>query len=202
VQEEERRRIARDLHDHLAQRLALLEMGLHQLRRGLPGDLEQLRAEVAALQEHTSALCEDVRDISHRLHPSIIEHLGLVQALKALCDDYQRSRMAPIAFEAVEDGRIIPLEVATAFYRICEEALRNIQKHAGDVSVRVQLQVKCTELRLRIQDTGPGFDPNAVNAAEHLGLVSMRERASLIGAICKCTSKPGQGTTIEVRLIT
>jgi PAS domain S-box-containing protein len=202
VQEEERRRIARDLHDHLAQRLALLEMGLHQLRSGLSGDLEHLRAEIAALQEHTSALCEDVRDISHRLHPSIIEHLGLVQALKGLCDEYERNRMAPITFEAIEDVRTIPLDVATAFYRICEEALRNVQKHAGDVSVSVQVQVRGTELHMRIQDTGPGFDPEGVNAAQHLGLVSMRERASLIGAICKCISKPGKGTIIEVRLIT
>src|SRR3954470_16003951 len=117
-------------------------MGLHQLRRGLPGDLEQLRAEVAALQEHTSALCEDVRDISHRLHPSIIEHLGLIKALKALCDDYQRSRVAPVTFEGVQDGLNIPLDVATAFYRICEEALRNSQKHAGDAPVRVQVKAK------------------------------------------------------------
>jgi two-component system, chemotaxis family, CheB/CheR fusion protein len=201
VQEEERRRIARDLHDHLAQRLALLEIGLDHLRKGLPGDLEELQAEIAALQEHTAALCEDVRDISHRLHPSIIEHLGLIEALKGLCDDYERSRVAPVTFEAVQDGRTIPLEIATAFYRICEEGLRNVQKHAGDVPVCVQLQANGTELRLRIQDTGPGFDPKGVNAAEHLGLLSMRERANLIGAVCKCISEPGKGTAIEVRLI-
>ncbi len=201
VQEEERRRIARDLHDHLAQRLALLEMGLHHLRQGLPGDLAQLQAEIAKLQEHTAALCQDVRDISHRLHPSIIEHLGLIKALEALCGDYQRSRIAPIAFEAPEDGSAIPLEVGTAFYRICEEALRNSQKHAGDVPIFVQLQVAGTELRLRIQDEGPGFDPDGINAAEHLGLLSMRERAGAIGAVCKCISQPGKGTAIEVVLI-
>ncbi len=201
VQEEERRRIARDLHDHLAQRLALLEMGLHHLRQGLPGDLAQLQAEVASLQEHTAALCQDVRDISHRLHPSIIEHLGLVKALKSLCDDHQRSRISPITFEAVEDGSAVPLEVATAFYRICQEALRNTQKHAGDVSVLVQLHVKRTELWLRIQDQGPGFDPDGINAADHLGLLSMRERAAAIGAVCKCISQVGNGTTVEVVLI-
>src|SRR5205085_6986093 len=90
VQEEERRRIARDLHDHLAQRLALLESGLDRLRRGLPGNLDQLRIEVVGLQEQTAALCQDVREISHRLHPSIIEHLGLIAALRSLCAEYQR----------------------------------------------------------------------------------------------------------------
>jgi PAS domain S-box-containing protein len=201
VQEEERRRIARDLHDHLAQRLALLEMGLGHLRQGLPGDLEQLQTEIARLQEQTAALCQDVRDISHRLHPSIIEHLGLAKALKRLCDDYQRNRVTPITFEAVDHGAAIPLEVATVFYRICEEALRNTQKHAGDVSVLVQLLVEGTELRLRIQDEGPGFDPDGIDSTKHLGLLSMRERAGAIGAVCKCISQPGKGTSIEVVLI-
>jgi PAS domain S-box-containing protein len=201
VQEEERRRIARDLHDHLAQRLALLEMGLHHLRQGLPQDLGQLQAEVASLQEHTAALCQDVRDISHRLHPSIIEHLGLAKALRSLCDDYRRGGIARVGFEAVDDGSAIPLEVATVFYRICQEALRNTQKHAGDVPVGVQLQVKGTELWRRIQDEGPGFDPDAINAAEHLGLISMRERAAAIGAVCKCISRSGKGSAIEVLLI-
>jgi PAS domain S-box-containing protein len=202
VQEGERRRIARELHDHLAQRLALLAMGLDRLRQGLPGDLAQLRSDISGLQEQTAALSQDVRDISHRLHPSILEHLGLVKALRALCDDYQRNRTAPVVFEAVEDGGTIPTETAAAFYRICEEALRNIQKHAGDVRVTVQVHAKSTHLQLRIQDEGPGFDPQVVNCAEHLGLVSMRERASLVGAVCKCISRPGEGTTIQVRLVT
>jgi len=201
VQEAERRRIARDLHDHLAQRLALLAMGLDRLRQGLPGDLNQLRAEITRLQEHTDSLCQDVRNISHRLHPSILEHLGLVKSLSRLCEDYQRSRTAPVEFEAVEDGRAIPLETATAFYRICEEALRNVQKHAGDVPVSVQLQAQGTQLQLRIHDAGPGFDTHAIDPGEHLGLVSMQERASLIGAVCKCISRPGEGTTIQVVLI-
>lgn len=201
LQEEERRRIARDLHDHLAQRLALLEMGLNRLREGLPGDLEELQTEVTALQKQTAALVQDVREISHRLHPSILEHLGLVPALKALCDEYWHSRKAPVTFEPVQDGSPIPLEVATAFYRICEEALRNVQKHAGDVPVSVQMQAGASELLLRIHDAGAGFDPAGVNSGEHLGLVSMRERAAMVGAICRCISQPGKGTTIEVRLI-
>jgi PAS domain S-box-containing protein len=202
VQKAERRRIARDLHDHLAQRLALLAMGLDRLRQGLPGDLAQLRAELSSLHEQTASLSQDVRDISHRLHPSILEHLGLIKALRALCDDYQRNRAAPVVFEAVDDGITISTETASAFYRICKEALRNSQKHAGDVPISVQVHAQSTYLQLRIQDEGPGFDPQAVNAAEHLGLVSMRERANLVGAVCKCMSRPGEGTTIQVRLIT
>jgi PAS domain S-box-containing protein len=201
VQEEERRRIARDLHDHLAQRLALLDMGLHRLREGLPGDLEELQSQVAVLQNQTAALAQDVREISHRLHPAIVEHLGLIAALRALCEEYQHSRMAAVTFEPVHDGSTIALEVATAFYRICEEALRNIQKHAGDVPVLVELRTEGSELLLRIHDDGVGFEPDGVNSAEHLGLLSMRERAALIGAHCRCLSQPGEGTTIEARLI-
>lgn len=201
VQEEERRRIARDLHDHLAQRLAFLEMGLDRLRQGLPADLAQLRSEVAGLQQQTAALCEDVREISHRLHPSIVEHLGLIKALRALCEEYQRSRRAPVTCEASDDGRAIPLDVATAYYRICEEALRNVQKHAGNVPVCVQVHARGSELRMRIQDSGSGFNPDSVEAQQHLGLVSMRERATLVGAIFKCKSEPGKGTTIDVRMI-
>src|SRR4051812_23715716 len=167
-------------------------------RNGPPGPsrLVQLRADISSLQEQTASLSQEVRDISHRLHPSILEHLGLVKALRALCDDYQRNRTAPVVFEAVEDGVTIPTETAAAFYRICEEALRNVQKHAGHVRVTVQVHAQSTYLQLRIQDEGPGFDPQAVNAAEHLGLVSMRERANLVGAVCKCISRPGEGTLI------
>jgi PAS domain S-box-containing protein len=201
VQEEERRRIARDLHDHLAQRLALLEMGLNRLHTGLGGDLEELQTQVAALQKQTAALADDVREISHRLHPSMLEHLGLIPALKALCDEYRHSRTAPVTFEPVQEGSPIALEVATAFYRICEEALRNIQKHAGDVPALVQMRANSSELLLRICDAGAGFDPEAVDSGRHLGLMSMRERAAMVGAICRCISQPGKGTTIEVRLI-
>ena len=136
------------------------------------------------------------------LHPSIIEHLGLAKGLKSLCDEYQRSGIALVTFEAVDDdGSHVPLEVTTVFYRICQEALRNIQKHAGDVPVWVELRVKGTELWLRIQDEGPGFTPDGINAAEHLGLISMRERAAAIGAVCKCISQPTRGTANEVVLI-
>jgi PAS domain S-box-containing protein len=201
VQEEERRRIARDLHDHLAQRLALLDMGLHRLREGLPGNLEELQSQVVVLQNQTAALAQDVREISHRLHPAIIEHLGLNAAVRALCQEYQHSRTAAVTFESVHDGSPVALEVATAFYRICEEALRNAQKHAGDVPVLVQLRAEGSELLLRIHDHGVGFEPDGVSSAEHLGLVSMRERAAMVGAHCRCISQPGEGSTIEVRLL-
>jgi len=167
----------------------------------LPGDLGQLRAELSSLHEQTASLSQAVRDISHCLHPSILEHLGVIKALRALCNGYQRNRIAPVFFD-VEDGVTIPTETASAFYRIGEEALRNIQKHAGDVPVTVQVQAQSTYLQLRIQDEGPGIDPQAVNVAGNLGSVSMRERANLIGATCKCISCPGEGTTIQVRLIT
>ena len=202
VQEAERRRIARDLHDHLAQRIALLAMGLDRLRRGLPGDLTQLRAELSRLHEQTASLSQDVRDISHRLHPSILEHLGLVKALRALCDDYQRNRTAAVIFEAVEDGtsysnpnsiRVLPNLRRSS--PECSKARRRRSCHRAGSRAEHYLQ-------LRIQDEGPGFDPQAVNAAEHLGLVSMRERANLVGAVCKCISRPGKGTTIQVRLVT
>ncbi len=107
----------------------------------------------------------------------------------------------PVVFDAAGDVHDIQLDVATAFYRICEEALRNIQKHAGDVPVSVHIQADSCELRLQIHDDGRGFDPDGLDAVWHLGLVSMRERAILVGPVRKCTSHPEKGTTILIWLV-
>ncbi len=200
VQEEERRRLARDLHDHLAQRLALLDMGLARLREGPFGGLELLGTGIQALQEQAAALSEDVRNISHRMHPSIIEHLGLAAAIKSLCREYGSSRTAPVRFEGALCNGGIPLDEATAFYRICEEALRNVQKHAGDVPVWVELKGSEEEMKLCVKDSGPGFRLDQVDCGKHLGLISMQERASMIGATCRFVSEPGKGTTVDISL--
>lgn len=195
AQEEERRRIARELHDDIGQRLAALEIGLRRLR-DRPDDVA---AQTDALAAQVSALAGEVRQLSHQLHPAMLEDLGLGAALRRLVQDFAGSRAAPVRFET----RDLPDEtlpaVATTFYRIAQEALRNVARHAGDTPVSVVLVGGHGQLRLTISDSGPGFDPAALREARGLGLLSMRERARLVGSHLDIHAQPGVGTTITVR---
>lgn len=199
AQDEERRRIARDLHDHLAQRLALVEMKLGQVRDGLARHPDALLRELGGIQSHVSKLSGDVRDLSHRLHPSTLEHIGVLPALHALVAEYQSLRTSVIELDVAdffEEG--LEPGLRSVLYRISEEALRNVQRHAGDVRVTLTLYRSPEEVHLDIQDEGPGFSRDAVAQRKTLGLISMEERARLVGGTMELTSIPGQGTTVRV----
>jgi PAS domain S-box-containing protein len=200
AQEEERRRIARELHDDLQQRLALLEVSVSRLRQDLPKDPAQMRAELNRLERELSAVSHEIRRLSHRLHPAILDDLGLRIALIRLAEDFQLNGAQPVRVEAedVPDG--IPPFVSTALYRIAQEALRNVAKHASAAAVTLTLSGTPDGLRLAIQDTGPGFTPSDVRFRGGLGLISMHERANLVGGTLYLTSSPGQGTTVEVHV--
>ncbi len=198
-QDEERRRIARDLHDHLAQRLAFVEMKLAHLRDGLPAEGDALRSELEGIQEHIAKLSGDVRDLSHRLHPSTLEHIGLLPALTSLTREHQLLRKSPIQLDVTnffEEG--LEPGVRSVLYRISEEALRNIERHAGDVGVTVTLYRSPEEVHLEVQDEGSGFSRGILEQRKTLGLISMEERARLVGGRLELTSVPGEGTTVKV----
>jgi PAS domain S-box-containing protein len=199
AQDEERRSIARDLHDHLAQRLALVEMKLAHLRGGFSGDRDALLSEMEGIQGHIAKLSTDVRDLSHRLHPSTLEHIGLLPALTALIKENQSLRKSPIQLDIADffDEGLKP-GVRSALYRISEEALRNVQRHAGDVAVTLTLYRGPEEVHLQIQDEGPGFSHGALQRRKTLGLISMEERARLVGGTLELTSLPGEGTAVKV----
>ena len=161
AQDTERRTIARDLHDHLAQRLALVDMKITQLRTGLPGTLDELQEELGRIQIDISELADEVRDLSHRLHPSTLEDIGFVPALNSLVREFHSGRSKPVQIDTAdffEEG--LQPDVRGALYRISEEALRNVQRHAGDVPVRITLHRGPESVHLEIQDEGPGFSPD------------------------------------------
>jgi len=197
VLENERRRIARELHDDLVQRLAVLEIGLARIRRDLPANAAAAGTELLRLEQQTGMLSNDVRRLSHQLHPSVLEDLGLCAALESLVDEFQSSRSQKIDFLCEGLPAEIPTSIATAMYRIAQEALRNVAKHASGRGV-LRVTREGEMLRLTISDAGPGFNAQPDPRRGGLGILSMKERAQLVGGQFSLTSKPGGNTTIDV----
>jgi signal transduction histidine kinase len=194
AQEEEQARIARELHDDFSQRLALIERQLTNLRER-PGDLDnQLSAVVAQI----SCLSEDMRHLSHTLHSSALEHLGLEVCLQDLCENFERTHNLATQCICSTEGRRIPIQTATVLYRVAQEALRNVMKHAGDARAVIKLLGTDQGLSLMIKDDGCGFDPGIRRDRAGLGLVSMQQRVRLVGGRMDLKSAPGRGTTVEV----
>jgi signal transduction histidine kinase len=198
--EDERRRISRELHDDISQRSAMLEIAMAMLQGDLPEQPDQIRAELQKLQRETASLSEHLRRISHRLHPAVLEDLGLEVAIRRLAEDFQPTRKAAVRCEIGQLPNTIPLQTASAVFRIAQEALRNIGKHAPEAAVTIELTAEGGELRLSIQDNGPGFDSGQVRGAGGIGLISMQERAYLAGGTLAIVSAPGRGACIEARV--
>lgn len=195
--EEERRRLARELHDDISQRLALLADDADYLRRKIVRVNEANRQRLEHLAKNARSLSEDIRRISQILHPGIVEDLGLVAALRSLATDFAERSGLPTIFVESNLPPSVPREISTAAYRIVQESLSNIWRHAGETSVRVTLEGHQEEIALVIADNGVGFDAEKCTG---LGLTSMRERADFAGGNLTLKTAPGQGTTIHVRL--
>ena len=200
AQEEEQRRIARELHDDLVQRLGFLEFQIGQFRIGPIGSAQVEVAEMlTSLQKQTAELSDATRNISHRLHPAILDDLGLVAALRKLAKDFSHGRASAVRFTSRVGTCSLPRgHFAGTLYRIAQEALRNAIKHANAVGITISLICKRNELLLTIRDTGPGFDPSSVRGTGGLGIVDMEERAHLLGATLRIDSRPGKRTTITL----
>jgi PAS domain S-box-containing protein len=196
VQVEEARRIARDLHDDIGQRLALLSFEIDRMVSRPPHSREELVASFRSFRQKIIDVCDGLREISHRMHPSVLEHLGLPAALQYLCDDFSQREEIPVNFDSDELTNDIPLSISSCLYRISQEALRNISKHAKASYTEVKLAMVEGALQLCIIDSGAGFDTSAVKFG--LGLYSMRERAELVNGAFSITSQPGSGTRIVV----
>ena len=197
AQEEERRRVSRELHDNLVQRLASLAFDMGGLAADLPSP-ERARARLRAFQARVVKVSEEARHIAHELHPSVLDDLGLVLSLKALCDELADEQDIIVEFKNDSQSLTIPAEVASGLFRIAQESLHNIAKHAHAKRVNVQLAHLNRGLSLCIADDGAGFDAAAVKGQGGLGLVSMEERARLLGAKLSIESKPGHGTRMDV----
>jgi two-component system sensor histidine kinase UhpB len=199
AQEEERARIARELHDEAAQWLTSLLIRQRLLLRNLP---PEMRPEVEELQRMTAAALEHLRRIAMELRPAILDDLGLVEALRWQAEEFQKQTGVPITLRV--QGRIerLPRQVELVLYRVAQEALTNIARHARATRVEVTLNCSTEHLELFIADDGVGFDPEAVrrSRARSLGLIGMAERLALIGGTLEIDSAPGKGTRIRARV--
>jgi len=197
VAEEERRMVSRELHDNLVQQLASLAFDVGGLVAEIPSR-NRARNRLQALQARVVKVSEEARHLAYEMHPSMVDDLGLVISLTALCDEFAKEQNIIVEFKDESLPRPIPQEVASGLYRIAQESLQNIVKHAHAKHVTAQLVTEGEELRLSIEDDGVGFDPAAVKGKGGLGLVSMEERARLLGAKLSIESKLGHGTRVAV----
>ena len=196
AQEEERTRIARELHDDFSQRLALQCIDLDQLRRKLSESDTKERARVLEMLKRAKEMSADLRSLSHQLHSSKLELVGLASAVHGLCKEISDKYEIDVHFN---DGRIppdIPKNVALCLFRVTQEALGNLVKHSGAKSARVELGSNEAGVSLRIMDEGKGFDTRSTNAGAGIGLVGMNERVRLIGGRLLIKSQPMRGTEI------
>jgi signal transduction histidine kinase len=200
AQETERSRIARELHDDLGQSLALLSVEMDLLGQMPSASADEQNERIQDLSARIKQLSSSVHDLSHELHPSKLEQLGLVAALRALCKELTQAHGVPIDFTLHPVPNKIPEDTALCLYRIVQEALQNVLKHSGAHQASVELRQNADALWLRIADDGDGFDPINVPGGGGLGLVSMRERLYLVGGQIAIDSQPSGGTRIDVRV--
>ena len=197
TQEEERSRIARDLHDDIGQRLAILSIDLEQMKLASQQDGSAFARELEALVRTAGEITSDVHNISRRLHPSQVELLGLAPALNNFCREFANRNSMRIQFTSACLTCKVPEEASLCLFRVAQEAIRNVHKHSGCREALVELDEISGSLRLRISDRGAGFDPVLAEATQGLGLLSMDERLRSMGGELFVHSRPGGGTCIE-----
>jgi PAS domain S-box-containing protein len=200
TQEEERRRISRELHDDLNQKVAALAISISRMRHELPESVEAVSEQLADLQKRMMSLSEDVRQLSHQLHPAALEHTGLVAALRSHCAEFSSHEGIEVALSIRESGEPIPAHMALCLYRVTQESLRNIAKHARTRAAHVTLTGTADGVHLSIADAGVGFDPEEVKQRGGLGLISMEERVRLLHGTLQIRSQTDQGTELRVFL--
>jgi signal transduction histidine kinase len=194
AQEAERARLARELHDDITQRLGLLAMNVDRLNS--EGDLVAQRETMRGIRDSLMVLSEDVHSLAYKLHPALLEHLGLAAALRAECERF--SRQESISVDVKLDGlpADIPQEARLCLFRVAQEALRNVARHAHAQAVQVSLHSVDGGLQLAVADNGAGFDPGEEPHRASLGLASMRERVRLLEGKLQIESERGRGTAI------
>jgi PAS domain S-box-containing protein len=198
--EQERRRLARDLHDDVAQRVGLLAVELGMLRQQLGRAPAHIRTRVDELSAQAGEIGSELHRFSRELHPVRLEQLGLEASIRSFCSELAEARQIEIHIDLAEAPGSLPPGVALCLYRITQEALHNVVKHSGAASAAVSLSVAGDEALLCVTDRGAGFDPLAARAKDSLGLRSMRERVRLVHGHLVVASAPGEGTRVEVRV--
>jgi signal transduction histidine kinase len=198
AQEDERRRIARDLHDDLSQRLGVMSLQLDMLRQS-PG-MAPADAQIDRLAGDIRGVATEIHALSHRLHPAKLDQLGLATAARAWCRDLSSQSCLSMAFKAETLPATMAADTALCLYRILQETTRNIVRHSGASSATVTLGLAGTDLRLVVDDNGHGFDVERARRSGGLGLVSMHERVRSLDGTLTIESAPGRGTRVEANV--
>ena len=198
AQEDERRRLARELHDDLNQRLALLAVEIETLERDLPKSRSTTLARLRKLHDHVVTLSNDVHSLAYQLHPSILDHLGLSAALESLADDFTRRGGIHVDIVQSVPETIAP-EIGSCLFRVTQEALRNVARHARAEQVTLTLEREKDGISLVVSDSGVGFASGAPGQPRQgLGIVGMEERVRLLNGRFSVTSRVGEGTQVRV----
>ena len=200
AQEQERRRIARELHDDINQRLALLSIEIDRMKEVSPVTYGELRDQLDELGKRTSEISAVVQSLSHELHSSKLEYLGLVSAMRGFCKEFGDKHNVKIVFISEDMPATVPQEISICLFRVTQAGLQNALKHSGMRFFEVKLYGSATEIQLIVRDSGVGFDPESARASEGLGLVSMQERVRLVKGTISITSKQQFGTEVSVRV--
>jgi PAS domain S-box-containing protein len=198
AQEDERRRISRELHDDMNQRLAVLALNIQSAQKK-KGTLPLMDQTLQKLYDGVSSLSDDVRHLAYQLHPSILDDLGLEVTLRSFVDDFSKWEGIPVTFTATDMTVALPQELASCLYRVAQESMRNVSKHAQATQVDVRLIGVDGGVRLSIQDNGKGFGMKKMKSDKYgLGLIGMQERVRVVQGTFEVKSAPGQGTEITV----
>jgi signal transduction histidine kinase len=199
AQEADRTRIARELHDDIGQSLAILKIQMMRAGHPVSGHPDQRHASLTDLVRDLETIILKVSRISHDLHSSELEFLGLSVAVQAQCDQCSVQMRIPVHYSLNQVGKTLDGLIALAFLRVLQEALHNVVKHSRATTITVELTELDSELILEVFDDGVGFDVESSRLAAGLGLISMRERMHLIGGEFEIRSSPGHGTKVRVR---
>jgi len=200
VQEAERRRISRELHDDLNQKIATLCVRISRVKRKLPMQDSDLVVELDELRATANDLTDEVRRLSHQLHPAVLEHLGLVTALESYVESFTDEEQIDVRMTSELGDERVPFQTSICLYRVAVEALRNVSRHSEAQSAAVSLKKIGNMLELRVSDSGKGFNVETFRHGAGLGLVSIEERLRLLQGSCDIRSMPQRGTTLVARV--
>ena len=197
--EEEHERMARELHDSLGQSIVALQLDINALQRKIPNeDRERLDAEFKTISHQIRQIADEVRHLSHQLHPWLLSYLGLEKALQQIAQDLRKHHSLAVEFTSRNVPDVIPPAVSLGIYRIVQESVYNIVRHSGSTTANISLIGTETSLEVWILDTGKGFEVSEIKRG--LGLINMSHRTELLGGTFDVESHPGQGTKINARL--
>jgi PAS domain S-box-containing protein len=200
AQEQERTRIARELHDDTNQRLAMLAIGLEQLKSSLPESIGELPGRVDELRKQTLDISKDVQTLSHELHSPKLDYLGIVAAMREFCREFNAQQGVMVDFKSSDVPKILPKDVSLCLFRVLQEALHNSAKHSGAGHFKVNLWGTADEIHLTVSDSGAGFELETARKGRGLGLISMEERLKPLNGTLSIESQPMRGTSIHATI--